>query len=104
MATLCTIATGTSINPAQPETAEYYEIDQVCYVLADAFDSTKKIVAATSFGDLGYKIGDSFMLIAQGGNADRNLGPRRVIGIADFSAGTTQGNVPNRKLGHRVVK
>lgn len=95
------LSTGTSINPASPESAEFYDKGQFAYVLQR---ENGKLIVATSFGSLGseWRLGTWHDFHAD--QSRRALGAMEVVGTADFSTSVNHGEVPNRKLPHYVFK
>jgi hypothetical protein len=91
--------TSTQINPAAPESAEFYDAEQTAYVLTRP--SGRQIVA-TSFGDMRLEIGKHYTFHHD--QSRRDMGELEVAGVATFAAGTTEGEVPNVKLPHFVFK
>jgi hypothetical protein len=77
------LPTGTKIDVQRPETATYYDPDQVAYVLRDV-DNLRRIVVATSFGSVesGWKLGS--IQHARHDQRCSNIGTFVVIGIVDF--------------------
>jgi hypothetical protein len=101
------LPTQTRMNPASPETADYYEKDQFAYVVEKldwAGQPSKTYRVLTSFGDLGeaWKIGTSHEIHHD--QTFRNLGFFKVVGTHDYKTGTKAGEVPDKKLAHWVFK
>lgn len=94
------LPTGTKINPAFPQQAEYFDTDQTAFVVRDG----EKTRVWTSFGDFGesWAVGTSH--IAHHDQTLRRLGYFTVIGKVNFATGEKTGEIPNRKLPHDVFK
>lgn len=99
----------TRMRPLSPQDNEFYEKDQVAYVVRQTEGGGIKII--TSFGHLGagYEVGNIVRLIAD--QTGRRMGDHRVIGIIDFSTGIRYRSPyleswksVNKKLRHYVVK
>jgi hypothetical protein len=94
------LPTGELMNPACPEEARYYDIDQVAYVVTN---SAGQVRVLTSFGTLpGWDTGT--------GHAIRHdqtwypLGTWRVTGISNYRTRLVLGEIPDRPLRHWVFK
>jgi hypothetical protein len=94
--------TKTRMNPRAPETAEYFDRDQVAYVFRAS--TGDRHLVATSFGVLGYEVGDRVELISD--QSRRTVGGCTwlLIGIRRFSNGEVEGEVTSRKVNHWVFK
>jgi len=91
--------TNTKINPAAPESAEYFGKNQVAYVIK----INGKLRVATSYSLLSYfPLGSRREFCAD--QSRRNLGFGTIVGIASFATGSSVGNVPSKKLAHWVFK
>lgn len=92
--------THTTMNPAHPETAEFYDRDQVAYVLKR---ESGRLLVATSFGPLDQlETGRAYGFHHD--QSGRFIGNLLVVGTADFSTGETTGEVPDRAIRHFVFK
>jgi hypothetical protein len=101
--TVWVLPTATKINPAAPQSATYYDPDQVAYVMRRMdVPRTRPTCVATSFGTADGKIGDRWVFIHDQTGA--RLGEYEVVGIAIFKTGETIGEVPNANINHRVFK
>lgn len=94
------LPTGTYMNPTYPETAEYYDAGQVCYIMR----SGRRLRAWTSFGELGESWAVGTTHIAHHDQAGYELGVFTVIGIATFATGELVGETVNKKIPHQVFK
>jgi hypothetical protein len=94
--------TGTWMNVSTPETAEYYDRDQVAYVVRSTVGVNCRIL--TSFGALG----DSWFVGTKHDIAhdqtNEYLGKFEVVGIVNFASGATVGEIPTRSWPHWVFK
>lgn len=91
----------TKMNPAQPQDAEYYDAGQVAYILER--ESGRRLVA-TSFGSFNEDLAIGKSQKFHHDQSGRTMGHLRIIGIATFATGATEGEVPDRKLPHFVFK
>lgn len=100
-------STHTTMNPFAPKSNEYYDADQVAYVM----QNNRGIVrVVTSFGSLGesYEVGNCTTLISDANG--RDLGVHTIVAIVDFTTMTSyiaknySKALINRKLKHCVVK
>ena len=92
--------TGSRINPARPDDAEYFDARLVAYVVR----RNDKLSVITSFGSLSdaWQVGTIHEVHAD--QSRRRLGYAEVVGIKDFATGAAAGAVPNSKLSHWVFK
>ncbi len=93
------LVTHTSMNPSRPETAEYYDADQVAYVLCR---ESGRLIVATSFGSLDLKVGGSYSFHHD--QSRRGMGKLAVTGAVEYRTGTKLGAVPDRAIPHFVFK
>jgi hypothetical protein len=98
------LPTPTWLNPAAPETGEFYDPRQVAFVLFKMNENrTRPTRVVTSFG--GYdasQVGDVWEL--RHDQTDAYLGDYKVVGIVDFTTGAKHGEVPNRPIKLAVAK
>lgn len=96
-----------TMNPFAPKDAEYYDVDQVAYVV---INNKGKARVVTSFGHLGdaYQVGSATTLVSDANG--RSLGVHTICAIVNFSTGVSyvakgmHKNLFNRKLQHVIVK
>ena len=106
------LPTGTFMNPSQPESAEYYDREQVAYIVKQIRESDGsllppgplKLRVLTSFGLLGEHWARGTTHFIEHDQTQRPLGQFEVIGIRDYKLGVRTGLVPDRKLPHWVFK
>jgi hypothetical protein len=100
--------TRTTMNPTTPQTAEYYDREQVAYLM---LNNKGKLRVVTSFGHLGagFEVGDNVVLVSD--QSGREIGWFTIYAIVNFATGvkhTAKGMSPSllygRKLPHWVVK
>ena len=91
----------TTINPADPAGAEYYDAGQVAYILER--ESGRKVVA-TSFGTLSDDLAVGKRQGFHHDQSQRSMGLLTVTGIVTFADGSTLGDIPDKKLPHFVFK
>lgn len=94
------LPTHTTMNPAHPEDAEYYNDRQVAYVVKNVDTGTLRCL--TSYGIIDWDLG--FVTNIHHDQTGRHLGTFKVIGIRDFAMDYRKGEIPNRKLAHWVFK
>jgi len=102
---LAVLPTGASINPTQLAASAFYFKEMVAYVLFKQNESrTRPTRVLTSYGSLGWKVGDVKYL--QHDQTGAYLGEYMVSGIAygDPDAGMSVGDVPSISIKHCVVK
>lgn len=95
---LYVLPTKTRMNPQNPKENEFYDKDQVAYIVPR--DGSYRTI--TSFGKLDIEVGDVVSVIHDQSGA--RLGLVTVVGRKVFSNGNTQGEVPDHAVGHWVVK
>jgi hypothetical protein len=101
------LPTGTKINPATPWDADFYDPDQVHYILRH--DTTGKLRDFTSFGEIYgpldndeiIKVGDHLDMYHD--QTDKHFGWFEVIGIR-LENGNVKGQIPGQKMPHWVCK
>jgi hypothetical protein len=95
---------GSSLNPAYPQTAEYYADDLVVYVMWKTSDQrTRPTRVLTSYGALsGWTINSVHELYHDQTGAQ--MGSYKVVGVKDFKSGESTGMIPNIAIKHAVFK
>lgn len=100
--------TSTTMDPAAPTTATYYDTDQVAYVMQDNKGSLRVVTSAGALGD-SYEIGTMLTLVSDSNG--RILGCFTIVAIVNFATGikytpkgTSKSLLFGRKLRHWVVK
>lgn len=97
------LPTGERMNPSAPETATYFDENQVAYIVRKRFTDKTSVRVLTSYGSLSdYTMGSSHEIHHD--QALYHLGTFEVIGIVNYKTGEKEGFIPNRKLGHWVFK
>jgi len=97
------LPTRTSMNPAHPETAEYYDPHQTAYILFKSDGSRSRPTRVyTSFGGFAVVIGDTMDLYHD--QSGGYLGRYDVVGIKHFASGESAGTIPDAKIKHCVAK
>lgn len=97
------LPTGEKLNPANPKGAEYYDERQVAYVVRP-IHKEKATRVFTSYGRLSADWDVGTIQTCRHDQTGALLGVFEVVGVADFSTGFTEGDVPDRKLAHGVFK
>jgi hypothetical protein len=110
--TVALLPTGATINPAAPQGAEYYDKDQVAYIVRKVGRSTGAVLpeanalrVLTSYGNLGgaWMVGTRHN--AQHDQTGRDLGRFEVVGVVTFAdPAAATGEIPGRKVKHWVFK
>lgn len=88
------------MNPTKPETAKFYDKDQIGYVIEQGSPSRRRLF--TSFGSLGWRVGEDKAFHHDQTLRDR--GVWRVVGVVNYATGARHGVVPDYALGHWVAK
>lgn len=98
------LPTGKTLNPTQPETATFYNVDQVAYVLQRLDEArTRPTRVVTSYGSTpSYQLGDTWDVSHD--QTSRYLGRYEVVGIVAFAGTTRLGEIPDLNLAHAVFK
>ena len=102
------LPTGTKINPAAPQTAEYYDEGQVAFVMRRLDeDRSRPTRCFTSFGgsvgeDSGWQIGSKHSCYHD--QSGKFLGDYETVGTVVFKTMEKQGDVPSVKMSHCVFK
>ena len=101
---IAALPTGTTLNPATPHTAEYYDRDLVAYVLWKLEDNRSRPTRVlTGYGlQPDWKLETVLELYHDQTGAQ--LGSYRIVGIVDFASGEKVGNVIDFALKHSVLK
>jgi hypothetical protein len=94
------LPTRTNMDPMRADENQFYDRQQVAYVMQDAYGSSRFCI--TSFGELDLELGQELFLTHD--QTRRSLGLYVVIGIADFDKAEVIGEMPGRKVAHSVVK
>jgi hypothetical protein len=96
------LPTKTKMNPRDPSGAEFYDGDQVAYVMKRTDDGVYRLV--TSFGRLkAWGVGTVHKLTHD--QTGGKFGDFIVEGVANFKTPSqNRGEIPNKKLAHWVVK
>lgn len=97
---IASLPSGTRMDPTAPEDNEYFEQGVTIYVLENV-DNGKRSVFS-SWGSGWMTLGE--VKEYHHDQAGYSFGFLKVIGIIDTVAGTVVGEIPARKLPHRVAK
>lgn len=111
---IAALTTKTKMNPMAPEAAEYFDREQIAYIL----DNGDRQIVLTSFGGLGrfeynpdtgkreleeYEVGDRVVLHHD--QTGRTMHRWTITGVAHFAdTSLNTGMILDRKLAHFVVK
>lgn len=99
------LPTGERMNPASPTGATYFDAGQVAYVMTRVDEPRSRPTRVlTSFGGLSANWAVGTVHDLRHDQTWGRLGSYRVVGVATFATGATEGEVPNRKLAHAVFK
>jgi len=100
------LPTGTKIDFANPEAAEYFDSDQIAYVMTRVDESRSKPSRVfTSFGEYDELWAVGSKHICKHDQTGRQLGIYEVTGVMVFKTGATLGVVPTKgKANHCVFK
>lgn len=98
------LPTGTTLNPANPFPAEYFDPNSVAYVLWKLQDNRSRPTRVVTSAGLidGWKLETVLELYHDQTGAQ--LGSYRIVGIVDFASGEKAGNVIDFALKHSVLK
>jgi hypothetical protein len=97
------LPTGTKMNPARPDSAEYFDAGQTAIVVRNLDSGTLRVF--TTFGQVGNAWAIGTRHEVKHDQTGRYLGEFQVIGTVEFAGiRITQGEVPNRSLPHWVFK
>lgn len=103
---IAVLPTGSTLNPAFPNTADYYSDDLIAFVLWKLEDNrsrpTRVLTGAGPGNGYGWKLDTVLELYHDQTGAQ--LGTYRVVGIHDFASGEKVGNVIDFALKHSVLK
>lgn len=91
--------TNTKMNPAHPEDNDFYEREQVAYVLRR---DNGRLLVATSFGSLQLEVSKRYDFHHD--QSRRFMGCLEVIGVKSFSTGEVLGDAPDQPVPHFVFK
>lgn len=95
------LPTGESMNPTSPEHHFCYDDNSSAVILRTP---KGRLIVATTYGNAieDTNIGERVAVTSD--QSRRDLGVHTVIGIRDFASGAVKGEVPNRKMTHKVYK
>ena len=94
--------TKTRMNPSAPEEAEFYDSAAIIHVIEDANPEKTRVRCWTTFGGPGMEVGEESEF-RHGWDGGSLLGWWRCIGTV-HTDGTTEGEIPDRRLPHWVAK
>lgn len=96
---LAILKTNTKINPSSPESAEFYDREQVAYVIQR---ENGNLIVATSFGSLSISV-DSYRDFHHD-QSGKWMGNLKIVGVVTFATGESQGVIPDKLVPHFVFK
>jgi hypothetical protein len=94
------LVTHTSMNPSQPEKAEFYDVRQTALILRR--ESGRLIVATTFCGSAGFIVGEKQRFHHD--QSQRDMGMMVITGIINYFTGDKLGEALDRTIPHFVFK